>query len=175
MTKGSRDTFHWSSMATELGRVQIAYLDSCPAFLSLDPAPDFLDWLQNCGVASLIYDTLMPSALEQAARAAIDGGKPYEGLVHMVGRTAFQNEVLALTRSIPSGETRTYGELAALMGRPRAARAVGSALASNPLPLLIPCHRVVGSGLRLGQYSDGGAAMKRSLLKREGVDVVRLR
>ena len=71
--------------------------------------------------------------------------------------------------------SRAYGEMAAAIGRPRAARAVGSALAANPLPLLIPCHRVVGAGRRLGFYSDGGPDMKRRLLAYEGADVASFR
>jgi methylated-DNA-[protein]-cysteine S-methyltransferase len=69
--------------------------------------------------------------------------------------TAFQREVWEITRLIPYGETRSYTRVAEQIGKPRAARAVGQALARNPLPIIIPCHRVVASDGRLGGYSMG--------------------
>ncbi|MHC4405360.1 MAG: methylated-DNA--[protein]-cysteine S-methyltransferase [Planctomycetota bacterium] len=82
--------------------------------------------------------------------------------------TEFQREVLECCRQIPYGETLTYGELAARAGRPGAARAVGQCMAANPIPLVIPCHRVVASGGRLGGYSAaGGVPVKRRLLEME--------
>jgi O-6-methylguanine DNA methyltransferase len=83
--------------------------------------------------------------------------------------------VLRKTAEIPRGEVRPYGWVAAEIGRPGAVRAVGSALAGNPVPLIVPCHRVVRSDGVLGQYSLGGAANKPRLLAGEGVDVERLR
>jgi O-6-methylguanine DNA methyltransferase len=80
--------------------------------------------------------------------------------------TPFRKEVLFEVARIPYGETRTYKELAVTLGRPKAARAVGSANARNPLPLIIPCHRVV-AGNGLGGYG-GGLDMKRRLLRLEG-------
>ena len=80
---------------------------------------------------------------------------------------SFRREVLEETLRIPSGETRTYGWLAERVGRPRAARAVGRVMATNPLPLVVPCHRVVGSNGSLTGYG-GGLRMKEALLKAEG-------
>ncbi|OPY34254.1 MAG: Methylated-DNA--protein-cysteine methyltransferase [Methanomassiliicoccales archaeon PtaU1.Bin124] len=83
--------------------------------------------------------------------------------------TDFQMMVLEALRDIPPGKTMTYGEVAEVIGRPRAARAVGGACASNLVPIIIPCHRVVPSGGGLGNYSAaGGAATKKKLLVREG-------
>lgn len=79
--------------------------------------------------------------------------------------TPFQRQVWRLTRLIPYGETRSYGWIAERLGKSRAARAVGQALARNRLPVIIPCHRVVGDG-GLGGYS-GGVGMKKSLLRLE--------
>jgi methylated-DNA-[protein]-cysteine S-methyltransferase len=71
---------------------------------------------------------------------------------------------------IPFGQVRTYGWIAGQLGRPGAARAVGSALGSNPLPLIVPCHRVVCSNGSLSGFSaPGGQALKRFLLEHEGV------
>ena len=79
--------------------------------------------------------------------------------------TAFQKEIYPLVRSIPRGRTMTYGEVAALIGRPGAARAVGRAMASNPFAVLVPCHRVVGRK-GLGGYF-WGKEMKEKLLRLE--------
>jgi|EndMetStandDraft_7_1072992.scaffolds.fasta_scaffold240375_1 methylated-DNA-[protein]-cysteine S-methyltransferase len=74
-----------------------------------------------------------------------------------------------LRREVGWGETVTYGELAEMAGRPRAARFVGNVMARNPIPILIPCHRVVAAGGRLGGYGATGTDTKRWLLEREGV------
>ena len=86
-------------------------------------------------------------------------------------RTALET----LAREVQWGEIVTYGELADLAGRPRAARAAGSAMRENPLPFVIPCHRVVAAGGRIGGYGGGRNAveLKRRLLAREGVTNLR--
>ncbi|WP_456432386.1 methylated-DNA--[protein]-cysteine S-methyltransferase [Thermosulfuriphilus sp.] len=81
--------------------------------------------------------------------------------------SSFQEIVWRALREIPFGATITYGQLACRIGRPRAARAVGMALAQNPVPILVPCHRVVAKG-GLGGFS-GGLELKRFLLNLEGV------
>ena len=91
------------------------------------------------------------------------------------GIAGFRRDVLEiLTREVGWGETVSYGELAAMAGRPNAARAVGTAMSTNPVPFAIPCHRVIAAGGRIGGYggawSDGGGTeLKRRLLAREGV------
>jgi methylated-DNA-[protein]-cysteine S-methyltransferase len=88
------------------------------------------------------------------------------------GIDGFRRTVLeTLNRRVGWGETVSYGELAELAGRPRAARAVGSAMRSNPVPFVIPCHRVIAAGHRIGGYGGGrnAIALKRALLAREGV------
>ena len=82
--------------------------------------------------------------------------------------TSFQKKILQKTAGIPYGKTLTYGTLAKKAGYPNAARAVGAVMATNPFPLVIPCHRVVGrTGL---QGYGGGLKMKRDLLTMEGAD-----
>ena len=81
--------------------------------------------------------------------------------------TAFQEAVWAALAAIPFGETRSYGDLARDLGRPRAVRAVGAANGRNPLPIVVPCHRVIGADGSLIGYA-GGMARKRSLLELEG-------
>jgi methylated-DNA-[protein]-cysteine S-methyltransferase len=86
------------------------------------------------------------------------------------GGTAFQRRVWDELRAIPRGETRTYGELAARLGMPRSARAVGAAVARNPISIVVPCHRVVGADGSLAGYA-GGVERKRALLALEGARV----
>ncbi|QDS98692.1 methylated-DNA--[protein]-cysteine S-methyltransferase [Adhaeretor mobilis] len=91
--------------------------------------------------------------------------------VYSYPRTSFQQRVIAACCAIPRGKTLTYGQLAAKVGNPGAARAVGSVMSSNPLPLVIPCHRVLAAGGGLGGYSARqGLAMKRRLLEMEGAE-----
>lgn len=86
----------------------------------------------------------------------------------------FEQEVLEFLRTIPPGETITYGEIARRLGRPKASRAVGTACARNPAVIVIPCHRVVPKSGGLGNYSsEGGVETKRKLLVREGADLAR--
>ena len=80
--------------------------------------------------------------------------------------TDFQRSVWTALKAIPYGQTRTYGEVAAAIGRPKAVRAVGQANHHNPLPIFLPCHRVVGSGGTLTGYA-GGLEMKKALLALE--------
>jgi O-6-methylguanine DNA methyltransferase len=86
----------------------------------------------------------------------------------------FERLVLQKTLEIPRGEVRPYAWVAAEIGRPRAVRAVGNALARNPIPFVIPCHRVVRSDGRIGQYGAGGPESKRAVLRAEGIDTAEL-
>jgi methylated-DNA-[protein]-cysteine S-methyltransferase len=84
------------------------------------------------------------------------------------GLSSFGISVLTTCRSIEFGQTLTYGQLAKKSGRPNASRAVGSTLAKNPLPLLIPCHRIIRSDGKMGGFSaPGGITLKKSLLELE--------
>ena len=85
------------------------------------------------------------------------------------GVGTFARKVYEVTRTIPRGRTASYGEIARRCEHPRAARAVGTALKNNPLGLIIPCHRVVAAGQRIGGFSGGnGISLKRKLLALEG-------
>ncbi|HWH14990.1 MAG TPA: methylated-DNA--[protein]-cysteine S-methyltransferase [Miltoncostaeaceae bacterium] len=87
--------------------------------------------------------------------------------VDLDGVPAFRREVLEAMRGVPYGATVSYAELAALAGRPRAVRAAGTACATNPVPVVVPCHRVLRTGGAVGAYG-GGAGMKQALLVLEG-------
>ena len=83
--------------------------------------------------------------------------------------TSFQRSVWEELKKIPSGQTRTYGEIAHAVGRPKAPRAVGQACGQNPIAIIVPCHRVVGGNGKLTGFG-GGIDTKRQLLKLEGVE-----
>jgi methylated-DNA-[protein]-cysteine S-methyltransferase len=89
-------------------------------------------------------------------------------------RAPFRRTVLETLRGVPRGQTVSYGELAARAGNPRASRAVGSACARNPIPIVVPCHRVLPSTGKLGNYG-GGPERKRVLLELEGAFPTTLR
>ena len=89
-------------------------------------------------------------------------------LLDFRGCSDFQRKVLLAEARVPRGRVTTYGRLAQRIGTPRAARAVGSALARNPFPLMIPCHRAIRANGHLGGFR-GGLSMKRALLKMEGI------
>ncbi len=110
-----------------------------------------------------------------AIGAALDtmlAGAPVSGAISLASRggTPFQRRVWQELRAIPRGETRTYGELAVRLGKPGAARAVGAAVARNPISIVVPCHRVVGADGSLTGYA-GGVERKRALLTIEGARV----
>lgn len=119
-------------------------------------------------------EATLPEFVREAirrVRAHLAGQVPtYDDLpVELSPFSAFTRSVLVSVRRIPPGETRTYRDVAREVGHPRAARAVGRALQANPLPLIIPCHRVVAASGGLGGFSaPGGVETKRRLLAREG-------
>lgn len=111
-----------------------------------------------------------PLATQELAEYFAGTRREFTVPLDLRGVTAFREAVLRELMTVPYGETTTYAELARAVGNPRAVRAVGSACATNPLPLFIPCHRVLRSDGQLGGYR-GGVEAKRVLLRMEGIDV----
>lgn len=100
------------------------------------------------------------------------GGEPVDlslDLLFLEGCGAFQRKVLPAEHAIPRGRVASYGGIAAAVGSPGAARAVGRALATNPFPVVVPCHRAVRADGGLGGF-QGGPGMKRALLMQEGIE-----
>lgn len=96
--------------------------------------------------------------------------------VNLSGIAAFHMKALNAIRMIPYGEVRSYGQIAAACGSPKAARAAGAAMAANPLPIIFPCHRVVAADGRLTGFSGtGGEQAKFHLLQMEGIEFKGLR
>ena len=112
----------------------------------------------------------MPESLIGVLMRAIRGETAAGPALDLGGRTPYEAAVLRATMSIPSGEVRPYAWVAREAGRPRAVRAVGSIMAGNALPYVIPCHRVVKTDGHVGEFGAGGPAAKRALLREEGLD-----
>lgn len=122
------------------------------------------DWLAQSRLAAW-NDSLQRRLQDYAAGQCVE----FDDVpVEMDGLTNFGRRVFLALRKVRYGQTTTYGALAAEAGSPKAARAVGNLMAANPIPLVLPCHRVVCFGKQIGNYSaPGGAAMKRHLLEVE--------
>jgi methylated-DNA-[protein]-cysteine S-methyltransferase len=117
--------------------------------------------------------SLTAGAAPGSVRAAVEryfagDVRALDGLTVTTGGTDFQRSVWKALRAIPAGETRTYGQLAAAIGSPKAVRAVGLANGQNPVALIVPCHRVIGANGTLTGYA-GGLERKRWLLQHEGI------
>jgi O-6-methylguanine DNA methyltransferase len=115
----------------------------------------------------------LPATLEQQVRDAVAGRGVEKPQVDLSALPDFERRVLETLISIPNGELRSYGWVAREAGRPGAVRAVGNVCAHNPVPLVVPCHRVVPATGGLGGYGYG-PEMKRKMLEREGVDLERV-
>jgi methylated-DNA-[protein]-cysteine S-methyltransferase len=100
--------------------------------------------------------------------------QPFEDIpVDLAVNGTFRRRILELVRVIPFGEVRSYGEVAVMAGSSGAARAVGGAMAANPVPVIIPCHRVVaGDGRLTGFTAPGGIPLKKFLLQLEGAEFI---
>lgn len=114
------------------------------------------------GPATPMHDRLLADACDQLLEY-LSGGRRHFTVPLDPRGTAFQLAVWRAVTLIPYGETRSYQEIAVQLERPRASRAVGAANGANPLPFMIPCHRVIGSSGALTGYA-GGLALKRHLL-----------
>jgi O-6-methylguanine DNA methyltransferase len=112
----------------------------------------------------------LPDRLDRAIARRLAGDRRVRIDLDLRGHTPFEVAVWTKALEIPRGEVRPYGWIAAEIGRPKAVRAVGTALAHNPVPLVVPCHRVVRSDGMIGQYSMGGPDAKRLVLAAEGLD-----
>ena len=113
------------------------------------------------------YPGEFPRDLDDVVHAALESGETQAVPIDLSGIGEFQRSVLATCSTIRPGSVRSYGWIAETIDKPGAVRAVGTALGRNPIPLLVPCHRVVRSDGSIGNYAFG-AEMKHDLLVREG-------
>jgi len=107
---------------------------------------------------------------ELAVKNILAGREPEDLPPLDLAGTEFQKSVWAALRKISPGKTKSYGEIARAIGRPKAVRAVGGACGANPIPVLVPCHRVLAAHGKIGGFG-GGLDWKRSLLAREGIKI----
>jgi O-6-methylguanine DNA methyltransferase len=148
----------YASLETALGRVFVAWNRLGVSAVMQAATPEEFE----AGFRARFQRSLRPAALRPAGL-----GERFD----LRSVTEFERAVLLKALEIPRGEIRTYGWIAAQIGHPAAVRAVGSALRKNPVPVLIPCHRVVRSDGIIGNYALGGSGNKRAILAAEGVAV----
>jgi methylated-DNA-[protein]-cysteine S-methyltransferase len=174
----------WVRVPGPIGDLSVAFTDHGIAYVRMtDPAGDAGD----AGDAANEGDDFADSFRRRFARPLLPADRPPAGLLPALrsgkatdlrfdlrGLTEFQADVLRAARIIPKGQVRPYAWIARQIGRPKAVRAVGSALANNPVPVLIPCHRVTRSDGSGGEYVFGPTA-KESLLRLENVDLDEVR
>ncbi len=163
---GAGKVIHWAVLPTSLGDMLVAATDRgvcCLAFGEGEP-----ELRARFPRAELVPAGADFEALFSEVLAAVERPGPGSATIPLdVHGTAFQQRVWEELRRIPHGETRSYGELAAALGTPKASRAVGGANGANHIAVLIPCHRVIASDGTLGGYAYG-LAIKAELLRREG-------
>jgi AraC family transcriptional regulator of adaptative response/methylated-DNA-[protein]-cysteine methyltransferase len=162
---GRGETIRWTHFDSPLGQMLIAATSRGICRLTFDDTEESLRRLFP--KAAILQDEGGLRELVQGALAAIERPLAMPDLPIDVAGTAFQEAVWRELRKIPAGETRSYAEIAAAIGHPKAVRAVGSANGDNHICVLIPCHRVIRSDGSLGGYG-GGIERKKKLLAAEG-------
>ncbi|MCJ7725329.1 MAG: methylated-DNA--[protein]-cysteine S-methyltransferase [Acidimicrobiia bacterium] len=155
-----------------IGEIYVAFNDLGVSAVDVAAGPAaFAAWFRERFDRPAFPTDEIPTAIAGRLDKAIAEGRPGNLPLDLRSVTPFQARVLMKTAEIPRGEVRPYGWVAGEIGSPSATRAVGSALARNPMPVVIPCHRVVRSDGVLGRYSMGEDANKQRLLEAEGLDV----
>ena len=160
---GTLDAFGYLA-ASQQGLLALSFSDS---------ELDFIDWLKDYTGAEVRRDIgRLAEAAEQVRQYLAGDRLQFVLPLDLRFLTDFQRRVLTSVANVPAGQVTTYGDLARRIQRPRGARAVGQALGSNPIPIVLPCHRVLASDGGLVGYSGrGGIKTKRFLLTLEGVDL----
>ncbi len=158
------------SNSTPLGPVWVAVNEKGLVALSmLDDKSAFLEELAKRHRLTVMLDEQRTEEYIHQIQEYLAGErKSFDLPIDWSVMTSFQKKVLKATSEVPRGETRTYGEIAIQVGNPKAARAVGRAEATNPIPVVMPCHRVISSDGKLHGYSGhGGLETKAWLLALE--------
>ncbi len=165
----------YSPISTPFGRLYVAYRGKAICCASVGASDHAFEraCVRWTGLRPL-RDDRPPDRLSAQVMDHLTGKRRISGAFDLSRLTPFQRLVLGKTQEIPAGEVRSYKWVAKEIGAERAVRAVGTALAKNPIPFLIPCHRIVRTDGRIGHYSGGGPSMKGKLLAVEGVDLERL-
>jgi AraC family transcriptional regulator of adaptative response/methylated-DNA-[protein]-cysteine methyltransferase len=162
---GRGETIRWTTFDSPLGEMLIAATSKGICRLTFDDSEASLR--RSFPRATIVRDDGGLRELVEGAITAIERPLAARDLPIDVAGTAFQEAVWRELRKIPAGETRSYAQIAAAIGQPKAVRAVGTANGDNHVAVLIPCHRVIRSDGSLGGYA-GGLDRKRKLLEAEG-------
>jgi O-6-methylguanine DNA methyltransferase len=147
--------------------MRVAWTNAGIAFVD-DAADAPVDIIER-RIKMRLVDKPVPKPFQDELRMIERTGKPHGMPLDLSWATDYERDVLYAATTIPWGQTRPYSWLARQARRPLAVRAAASAIARNPLWLLVPCHRVISAGGKIGSYGSSGVARKRELLKREGV------
>lgn len=165
-------SMEYTFVETPIGRLYAAHAEKVLCFISADEEQVFTYKVNSLFGAFPNRGDQATARLVTRILTTIVGEKPYDGPMSLSILTSFQRAVLNKAIQIPRGEVRSYAWIANALQHPLASRAVGTALARNPLPYIIPCHRVICSDGRLGYYSGGGGTeMKARLLAYEGINI----
>jgi O-6-methylguanine DNA methyltransferase len=166
---GAMETVHTAEFDTKVGSMLCASTERGLAYVRLPRAGGrgFAGWLRRQAPGAEVRTGFAPNkAAIQQVLEYLDGKRSEFALPLDLRGTEFQRRVWDALLEIPYGQTRSYAEVARAIGEPAAVRAVGSANGANPCALVVPCHRVVASGGKLGGYG-GGLPLKRRLLALE--------
>jgi O-6-methylguanine DNA methyltransferase len=165
-------TDSYALFGTVLGPVFVAWnRRGVSAAMRCETAAEFENWFHE-NVGRLLVRVEPPADLSARINAQLAGTKRLQ--FDLRGLSPFAQDVLRKILQIPRGQVRPYGWVAREIGHPAAVRAVGTALAHNPIPYFIPCHRVIRGDGVIGNYSGGGPEAKKSILTMEGVELPRL-
>lgn len=165
----------WAELPSPLGPIGVAWNGRGVSWIDRADDPDRLERRFEAVVGRPLRRVdRIPERLARAVESRLAGDRRARIPLDLRGHTAFEVAVWLKALEIPRGEVRPYGWIAAEIGHPKAVRAVGTALSHNPVPLVVPCHRVVRSDGSIGQYSLGGPEAKRTVLSAEGLDLAEL-
>jgi len=163
-----RSALYYTSMDSAVGEFSMASIGRGLCYLGLTGGQDRLEQLaQKMGRVLLREPNRFHEEIEQLTNYLEGTLRAFDLALDLSQGTRFQQQVWEAARRIPYGQVRTYAELARSIGRPKAARAVGSALGRNPVLVVVPCHRVLRSDGGLGGFA-AGLGVKRALLRLEG-------
>lgn len=160
----------YGTIESPIGELLVAVSDEgvCEiGFGWMDDATHFEQRLAQRGFQAMRNQTRITEIASELGEYFSGRRNHFEVPLDFSGLTPFSRAVLDATAQVPFGQTRTYGEIAAQIGSPGASRAVGNALNKNPIPLIVPCHRILPTGKGIGKYA-GGVEAKERLLSLEG-------
>ena len=163
-----RRTIYYCALPTPIGRVFVAAGEAGLVRLSFRQSEaSFVAELRRLG-ADVVRSPARTADIVHQLRAYFAGERrSFDVRLDLRHTTPFQRRVLLAAARVPAGQVVSYGEIARRIGQPQGSRAVGQALGQNPVPIVIPCHRVIAAGGRIGGYT-GGLGIKRKLLRLEG-------